>query len=43
MQKKEVKYKRMGFFKTIKTYRWLYLMLIIPLTQYFLFSPLDEA
>ncbi|MBQ6562940.1 MAG: sugar ABC transporter permease [Clostridia bacterium] len=27
----------MGFFKTLKTYRWLYLMLIIPLTQYFLF------
>ena len=34
---RQVKYKRMGFFKAIKTYRWLYLMLIIPLTQYFLF------
>ena len=34
---KQVVYKRMGFFKAIKTYKWLYLMLIIPLTQYFLF------
>ena len=34
---KQVRYKRMGFFKGIKTYKWLYLMLIIPLTQYFLF------
>ena len=34
---KQVKYKRMGFLKAIKTYKWLYLMLIIPLAQYFLF------
>ncbi len=34
---KQVRYKRMGFIKTVKTYKWLYLMLIIPLTQYFLF------
>jgi putative aldouronate transport system permease protein len=34
---KQVKYKRMGFFKAIAKYKWLYLMLIIPLSQYFLF------
>ncbi len=40
MQKKAagpVRYKRMGFFKAIRTYKWLYLMLIIPLAQYILF------
>ncbi len=31
------KYKRMGFIKTIKTYKWLYLMLVFPLAQYVLF------
>ncbi|MBQ7486710.1 MAG: sugar ABC transporter permease, partial [Clostridia bacterium] len=31
------KYKRMSFFKAIRMYKWLYLMLIIPLTQYILF------
>ena len=34
---KQIKYKRIGFFKALKTYKWLYLMLIIPLSQYFLF------
>ncbi len=34
---RQIRYKRMSFFKAIKTYKWLYLMLIIPLTQYFLF------
>ena len=34
---KKVKYRRMGFFKAIRMYKWLYLMLIIPLSQYILF------
>ena len=34
---KQVKYKRMSVFTAIKKYYWLYLMLIIPLTQYILF------
>ena len=34
---KQVKYKRMGFFTAIRKYKWLYLMLIIPLAQYLLF------
>ena len=34
---RQIKYKRMGFFKAIRTYKWLYLMLVIPLAQYFLF------
>jgi len=34
---KQVKYKRMTVWKALKTYKWLYLMLIIPMTQYILF------
>ena len=34
---KQVKYKRMSVVTAIKKYYWLYLMLIIPLTQYILF------
>jgi putative aldouronate transport system permease protein len=39
MQKSPEKhqYKKMSFLKAIKTYKWLYLMLILPLTQYILF------
>lgn len=34
---KPVKYRRMSFLKAIRMYKWLYLMLIIPLSQYILF------
>ena len=34
---KVIKYKRRSLFKIIRNYKWLYLMLVIPLAQYILF------